>query len=131
MENVWRVCIAIFMLNAGAVFLLNVASVLSVSPPPTCLNDGQANTSQIGHTSGLLLILCQVFKNILLVLASIIIGGHLISGIQIFGSGVTSLGLIHYGIGLEAMRGYITISKETIQRDCLKILERWNKTSEQ
>lgn len=50
--------------------------------------------------------LCGVLKNILLVGASILIWGTLVSGIQYAGYGIALLGLIYYGVGIEGVLAY-------------------------
>lgn len=54
---------------------------------------------QIGRTSSLVLTLCGVLKDILLVIASIIIWGTPISGLQYFGYSIALCGLVYYKLG--------------------------------
>ncbi|KAI4162688.1 MAG: hypothetical protein LQ342_003734 [Letrouitia transgressa] len=68
--------------NAGAAFLLNVASVFL-----------------IGKTSSLVLTLCGVLKNILLIGASIVIWGTVVTPMQFFGNGMAMSGLVYYKVG--------------------------------
>ncbi|KAH8664110.1 triose-phosphate transporter family-domain-containing protein [Xylariales sp. PMI_506] len=69
----------ILLLNATIAFLLNVSSVLL-----------------IGKTSGLILHLTGVFKNILLVILSVFVWGTIITPLQIFGYGVALIGFVFY-----------------------------------
>ncbi|KAL9611057.1 MAG: hypothetical protein Q9167_004269 [Letrouitia subvulpina] len=73
--------------NAGAAFLLNVASVFL-----------------IGKTSSLVLTLCGVLKNILLIGASIVIWGTVVTPIQFFGNGIAMSGLVYYKVGAKKLR---------------------------
>ena len=50
--------------------------------------------------------LCGVFKNILLVVASVVIWSSVVSGLQILGYGIALLGLTYYGVGYEGMLAY-------------------------
>lgn len=50
--------------------------------------------------------LCGVLKNIILVGASILIWGTLVSGMQFAGYGIALLGLVYYGIGAESAVAY-------------------------
>ncbi|KAI9856756.1 MAG: hypothetical protein M1813_008793 [Trichoglossum hirsutum] len=58
----------------------------------------------IGKTSSLVLTLCGVLKDVLLVLASILIWGTTITGLQIFGYSIALGGLIHYKLGGEKLK---------------------------
>ena len=89
MEDVWRVGFPILFLNASVAFALNVASVFL-----------------IGKTSGLVMTLCGVLKNILLVAASILIWGTVVGGIQVVGYGIALCGLVYYGVGYEGILAY-------------------------
>jgi hypothetical protein len=55
--------------------------------------------------------LCGVLKNILLVIASVLIWGTIITGLQIFGYGVATAGLIYYGVGYEGVMTYYTVTQ--------------------
>ncbi|KAF8861100.1 TPT-domain-containing protein [Acephala macrosclerotiorum] len=87
--DVGRVGWVVLVLNAEVAFLLNVASVFL-----------------IGKTSGLVMTLCGVLKNILLVVASILIWGTVVSGLQVVGYGIALVGLVYYGVGYEGMVTY-------------------------
>ena len=54
---------------------------------------------QIGRTSGLVMTLCGVLKDILLVAASIAIWHTVISPLQYFGYSVALCGLVYYKLG--------------------------------
>ncbi|KAL9043833.1 MAG: hypothetical protein Q9214_002992 [Letrouitia sp. 1 TL-2023] len=77
-----RVGPPLILANAGAAFLLNVASVLL-----------------IGKTSSLVLTLCGVLKNILLIGASIVVWGTVVTPMQVFGNGMAMSGLVYYKVG--------------------------------
>ncbi|KAH8599828.1 triose-phosphate transporter family-domain-containing protein [Bisporella sp. PMI_857] len=68
MADIWRVGSFILILNAAVAFMLNVSSVFL-----------------IGKTSGLVMTLCGVLKNILLVAASVLIWGTIITWLQFSG----------------------------------------------
>ncbi|KIW06030.1 hypothetical protein, variant [Verruconis gallopava] len=76
--------------NAGIAFLLNVSLVLL-----------------IGKTSSLVLTLCGVLKDILLVVASILIWGTPVTATQFFGYSIALGGLVHYKLGAEAIKNHI------------------------
>lgn len=101
-EDVYRVGIFILTLNAAVAFLLNVASVFL-----------------IGKTSGLVMTLCGVLKNILLVIASVVIWGTIITPLQFVGYGIATAGLIYYGVGYEGLVAYYEASRKNA-------LKMWN-----
>ncbi|KAI1007973.1 hypothetical protein K3495_g258 [Podosphaera aphanis] len=86
MTDIWRVGISTLLLNAAVAFLLNVASVFL-----------------IGKTSGLVMTLCGVVKNILIVTFSVLLWGTFINGLQILGYTIALGGLICYGVGYDGM----------------------------
>lgn len=55
--------------------------------------------------------LCGVLKNILLVIASVLIWGTIITWLQVFGYGVATAGLIYYGVGYEGVMTYFAVTK--------------------
>ena len=55
--------------------------------------------------------LCGVLKNILLVIASVLIWGTIITFLQILGYGVATCGLIYYGVGYEGVMTYFNVTK--------------------
>jgi hypothetical protein len=62
---------------------------------------------QIGRTSALVLTLSGVLKDILLVLASMVVFGDPVSGLQAFGYSIALGGLTYYKLGGEKIRGYV------------------------
>ncbi len=62
---------------------------------------------QIGKTSGLVLTLCGVLKDILLVGASMLIWGTQISGLQAFGYSIAICGMLYYKLGQKELKPYI------------------------
>ncbi|KAG0645359.1 putative sugar phosphate phosphate translocator [Hyphodiscus hymeniophilus] len=87
MEAVYSVGLWTFLLNASVAFCLNVSVVFL-----------------IGKTSGLVLTLCGVLKDILLVIASIIIWGTMISTLQIFGYSIALCGMLWFKLGPEKLK---------------------------
>lgn len=63
---------------------------------------------QIGKTSGLVLTLCGVLKDILLVIASVLIWGTMISNLQMFGYTIALLGMLWFKFGKEKIKEYLT-----------------------
>jgi hypothetical protein len=55
--------------------------------------------------------LCGVLKNILLVFASILIWGTVVTGLQVLGYGIALMGLVYYGVGYEGLIVYYTSMK--------------------
>jgi len=95
MTDVSRVGVFTLILNAGVAFMLNVSSVFL-----------------IGKTSGLVMTLCGVLKNILLVVASVVIWGTIVGWLQIVGYGIALAGLVYYGVGYEGIQTYYKVSSE-------------------
>lgn len=60
--------------------------------------------------------LCGVLKNILLVIASVIIWGSVITGLQFIGYGIATLGLIYYGVGYEGIQTYYKVGREYVEK---------------
>jgi len=89
-ENVLDVGYFNMIANAGIAFLLNVSLVLL-----------------IGKTSSLVLTLCGVLKDILLVIASILIWGTPVTATQFFGYSIALGGLVHYKLGADALKSHI------------------------
>jgi hypothetical protein len=58
---------------------------------------------QIGLTSGLVMTLTGIFKNILLILVSMLIWNTKISGMQVFGYAVALAGLTYYSLGYDQL----------------------------
>jgi hypothetical protein len=88
-DDIWKVGVGTLVLNAMLAFLLNGSSVFL-----------------IGKTSGLVMTLCGVLKNILLVLASVLLWGTVIMPLQVFGYTIALIGLIYYGVGYEGILIY-------------------------
>jgi multidrug transporter EmrE-like cation transporter len=65
-----------------------------------------ANLSQIGKTSSLVLTLSGVLKDILLVFASMFLFSDPVTLLQAFGYGIALMGLIFYKLGGEKLREY-------------------------
>ena len=63
---------------------------------------------QIGKTSGLVLTLCGVLKDVLLVGASILIWGTKISGLQCFGYTIALLGMLYYKLGSKELKPFLS-----------------------
>lgn len=95
MADLWRAGPFLLLANAGVAFLLNIASV-----------------QLIGKTSGLVMTLCGVLKNILLVVASVFIWGTVISWLQFIGYGIATFGLVYYGIGWEGVQTSYNVSQQ-------------------
>jgi len=91
MAEVYAVGLWTLLANAMVAFLLNVSVVFL-----------------IGKTSVLVLTLCGVLKDILLVVASVMIWGTIISPLQIFGYGIALCGLVYYKLGAETLKGYFS-----------------------
>ncbi|SPQ27625.1 48b86b1f-3b9d-47ef-8c76-4ab472be3150 [Thermothielavioides terrestris] len=89
MEEVYHVGFFMFFLNGLCAFMLNVSVVFL-----------------IGKTSSLVLTLCGVLKDVLLVVASMIIWGTQVTGLQFFGYSIALAGMIYYKLGYDAIKGY-------------------------
>ncbi|KUJ15517.1 triose-phosphate transporter [Mollisia scopiformis] len=90
MTEVYAVGLWTFFANACCAFLLNVSVVFL-----------------IGKTSGLVLTLCGVLKDVLLVAASMLIWGTKISGLQAFGYSIALMGMIYYKLGQKELKPFI------------------------
>ncbi|KAB5575751.1 triose-phosphate transporter family-domain-containing protein [Coniochaeta sp. 2T2.1] len=84
--DVGRAGWGMLFLSGVVAFMLNVASVFV-----------------IGKTSGLAMCLTGILKNILLVVASVLIWKTAISPLQFIGYGIACFGLVYYSIGWEQM----------------------------
>ncbi|KAI1632630.1 TPT-domain-containing protein [Biscogniauxia mediterranea] len=89
MAEVYHVGLATFFLNGLCAFLLNVSVVFL-----------------IGKTSAVVMTLCGVLKDVLLVLASMLIWATPISGLQAFGYSIALGGMVYYKLGFDALKGY-------------------------
>jgi hypothetical protein len=56
--------------------------------------------------------LCGVGKNILLVVASVLIWGTIITGLQVFGYTIALGGLVYYGVGYEGIQTYYSTTQQ-------------------
>lgn len=90
MAEIYAVGLSTFFANACVAFLLNVSVVFL-----------------IGKTSGLVLTLCGVLKDILLVAASMLIWGTRLSGLQVFGYSIAIMGMLYYKLGQKEMKPFI------------------------
>jgi hypothetical protein len=90
MAEIYAVGLWTFFLNASVAFALNCSVVFL-----------------IGKTSGLVLTLCGVLKDILLVGFSIIVWGTPISGLQTFGYSIAIIGMLYYKLGQKELKPYI------------------------
>lgn len=54
--------------------------------------------------------LCGVMKNILLVVASVLIWGTVVNGLQVVGYGIALAGLVYYGVGYDGIMTYATVT---------------------
>ncbi|KAE9370340.1 TPT-domain-containing protein [Stipitochalara longipes BDJ] len=99
LTSITHVGLSTLFLNAFLAFLLNASSVFL-----------------IGKTSGLVMTLCGVLKNILLVLASVLLWGTVIMPIQALGYGIALLGLVYYGVGYDGMLTYYSFSRQIVRQ---------------
>ena len=90
MDDVTNLGSFVLLSNASVAFALNVAVV--------CL---------IGRTSSLVLTLSGVVKDILLVVASMVLFLDPVSPLQAFGYSIALCGLMYYKLGNDKMKGYI------------------------
>lgn len=60
--------------------------------------------------------LCGVLKNILLVIASVLIWGSVITGLQFIGYGIATAGLIYYGVGYEGIQTYYKVGRDYAEK---------------
>jgi hypothetical protein len=70
---------------------------------------------QIGKTSALVLTLSGVLKDILLVLASMVIFGDPVSPLQAFGYSIALGGLVYYKLGGEKLKTHIADAQRAWQ----------------
>ncbi|CAH0014652.1 unnamed protein product [Clonostachys rhizophaga] len=90
MDEVYHVGLFTFFLNGCCAFMLNVSVVLL-----------------IGKTSAVVLTICGVLKDILLVIASMMIWGTQVTGLQFFGYSIALGGMVYYKLGFEQIKGYV------------------------
>ncbi|KAH6646848.1 triose-phosphate transporter family-domain-containing protein [Truncatella angustata] len=94
MADIYGLGIFTLIANAFVAFCLNVSVVLL-----------------IGKTSAVVLTMAGVLKDILLVVASMVIFGDPVSGQQYFGYGIALAGLTYYKLGAEKMQAMVTDAK--------------------
>lgn len=51
--------------------------------------------------------LCGVLKDVMLVIASMIIWGTPVTGLQFFGYSIALAGMVYYKLGYDAIKGYV------------------------
>jgi len=90
MDKIMDIGLFTFLLNATIAFCLNLSVVFL-----------------IGKTSALVLTLSGVLKDILLVIASMVIFGDPVSPLQAFGYSIALGGLVYYKLGAEKLKGHI------------------------
>lgn len=64
------------------------------------------NPMQIGKTSSLVLTLCGVLKDIMLVIASMMIWGTQVTALQFFGYSIALGGMVYYRLGYDTLKTY-------------------------
>ncbi|KAF4450389.1 hypothetical protein F53441_6513 [Fusarium austroafricanum] len=92
-----RVGFFMLLLNAAVAFTLNFTSMVL-----------------IGKTSGLVMSLSGIFKNILLIVCSVIIWHTALTPIQLLGYTITLHALIYYSFGWENLKAGYYASKELV-----------------
>ncbi|KAE9979408.1 hypothetical protein BLS_009829 [Venturia inaequalis] len=95
-EKILDLGLITLLLNASVAFCLNIAVVFL-----------------IGKTSSLVLTLSGVLKDILLVVASMVIFLDPVSGLQAFGYSIALGGLMYYKLGGEKIKGYVGDGQRT------------------
>ncbi|KFY10867.1 hypothetical protein V491_07440 [Pseudogymnoascus sp. VKM F-3775] len=95
MTEVHKVGLHNFALNAMVAFALNVSVVFL-----------------IGKTSSLVLTLCGVLKDILLVAASMMIWGTVVTPLQFIGYAIALGGLVYYKLGGEQVRTHLEMDNQ-------------------
>ncbi|OQN96076.1 hypothetical protein B0A48_17876 [Cryoendolithus antarcticus] len=91
-SDVERVGYTVLLANAMIAFLLNVSVVFL-----------------IGRTSGLVMTLCGVLKDILLVAASMLIFADPVSPLQFFGYSIALGGLVYYKLGGDKIKEHVSV----------------------
>lgn len=102
--DVARTGYGILLLNAMVAFMLNVSSVFLVSGMVSTRQQVMRymlTRAQIGKTSGLVMTLTGILKNIMLVIVSVMIWNTSISFLQFVGYGIALAGLVYYSLGWE------------------------------
>lgn len=70
---------------------------------------------QIGKTSALVLTLSGVLKDILLVVASMVIFRDPVTPLQFLGYGVALMGLVYYKLGAEGVRNFLSNTRQSLR----------------
>ena len=104
LAEVYQVGVLTLLSNACLAFALNVSVVFLVRISYSDVACRINFCIQIGRTSGLVMTLCGVLKDILLVAASIAIWGTPISTLQCFGYSIAIVGLIYYKLGAATIK---------------------------
>jgi len=107
MAEVYQVGLWVFLANAFVAFALNVSVVFLVRNTVPLPFRNINMKSQIGRTSGLVLTLCGVLKDIMLVAFSILVWGTPMSRLQAFGYSVAIIGMLYYKLGQKELKPYI------------------------
>lgn len=89
MSDIYNLGIFVLLANAAVAFMLNVSVVFL-----------------IGKTSAVVLTLSGVLKDILLVVASMLIFRDPVSGTQVFGYSIALGGLIYYKLGADGVKNF-------------------------
>ncbi|KAM3455172.1 hypothetical protein MY3296_002541 [Beauveria thailandica] len=107
-----------FFLNGLCAFMLNVSLVLL-----------------IGKTSAVVLTICGVLKDILLVVASMVIFGSQVTALQFFGYSIALGGMVYYKLGHEQIKSHLAdanrqwaafgAEKPTLRRISIVVLAIW------
>ncbi|GKT41325.1 putative sugar phosphate/phosphate translocator [Colletotrichum spaethianum] len=87
MQDLQRTGVFMLLLNAGVAFMLNVSSVFLIS-----------------KTSGLVMTLSGIFKNILLIIAAIFIWHISVTFMQFVGYAIALFGLVIYSVGWDQLK---------------------------
>ncbi|KAH6891224.1 triose-phosphate transporter family-domain-containing protein [Thelonectria olida] len=90
MAEVYNVGLFTFFLNGLCAFMLNVSVVFL-----------------IGKTSAVVLTLCGVLKDIMLVVASMMIWGTQVTALQFFGYSIALGGMVYYKLGYEQLKNHL------------------------
>ena len=113
MADIYNVGLVTLLANASVAFMLNVAVVFLVRTRSSILfwgfelgADVSLTVYQIGKTSSLVLTLSGVLKDILLVVASMVIFRDPVSLTQMVGYGIALSGLIYYRLGADKLKEY-------------------------
>ncbi|EXU97253.1 triose-phosphate transporter family protein [Metarhizium robertsii] len=94
----------LLFLNALIAFMLNISSVYLVNSSHYLLpTNMSANKWQIGQTSGLVMTLAGILKNILLIIVSVMIWRTQITVLQAVGYTSALAGLIYYSLGYNQL----------------------------